>query len=78
VSKIALERRFKVGMVQKGPSRPGRRWAEDLIWAKYILFGAAGANRPNGGNRIAIDQSLLQLDAASQEASQGGAEDRSD
>jgi hypothetical protein len=32
----------------------------DLLWAKYILFGAAGPNRPNSGNRIAIDQSLLQ------------------
>jgi hypothetical protein len=31
----------------------------DLLWAKDILFCAAGANRPNSGNRIAIDQSFL-------------------
>jgi hypothetical protein len=31
-----------------------------LFLAKYTLFGDAGANRSNSGNRVAIDQSLFQ------------------
>jgi hypothetical protein len=36
--------------------------ASDLVWAKHILFRASGANRPNSGNRVAIDESLFQGD----------------
>jgi hypothetical protein len=37
MSKIALDRRFKVWIGQKGPSKPGRRWAEDLM-TNVVMF----------------------------------------